>query len=576
VTEHLTHDQLLQYIDGELKRSAARRVKEHLQACWSCRTALERLKEDIGTIFDAQNHLLLRGFPAPPHPWPRLEGRLASSDLAHHVSRRRGAPALRFLCRPSYGAVAASVLLIAALIWLAPSSLSAKEVLLKISQADMRRFTNTPGNFIRQRVVIKRTDHHTSGVHQGNVEVWHGSTGNYWKFSERDEVASALQELFRNEHMPNEIPLSAASYRVWSDQAPSKARVLRGFDGGTILLSASVQGLDSMDRVSLRVRSADWWVTSLELHLTSADFEVSEKDFSVVSRANVPLDVLARLEPHTAVIAHKGLRSTPLTTVAPRTTPVAVNVEDVEMQVREALHAIKADLGEPIDIVNEVPDRTTVILRLDSGARLEEVRQALANIAHVEVRSVFGDVPPLLVAPSGGPVRDPSAKKLSVPNNQEDERLTHWFGSSDAKETFTRSALNSSTALLSHLYALKELADRWPSPTETKLSSYARQTLENIVRDHARSALDECTHLKTALEPMFEVFATGESNAAVHAISPDWRVSAATGLASGRAGDDSLRSVLTTSDTPASLDRALPVVRRRLQETEEALHSLGR
>jgi predicted anti-sigma-YlaC factor YlaD len=46
--EHLKDAVILAYLDGELSRAAARRVKHHLESCWNCRSAateLERLAQ---------------------------------------------------------------------------------------------------------------------------------------------------------------------------------------------------------------------------------------------------------------------------------------------------------------------------------------------------------------------------------------------------------------------------------------------------------------------------------------------------------------------------------------------------
>jgi len=42
--EHLEDAVVLAYLDGELSRAAARKAKEHLQRCWSCRSAAAELE----------------------------------------------------------------------------------------------------------------------------------------------------------------------------------------------------------------------------------------------------------------------------------------------------------------------------------------------------------------------------------------------------------------------------------------------------------------------------------------------------------------------------------------------------
>jgi len=42
--EHLEDAVILAYLDGELSRAAARKVKQHLQSCWNCRSAAAELE----------------------------------------------------------------------------------------------------------------------------------------------------------------------------------------------------------------------------------------------------------------------------------------------------------------------------------------------------------------------------------------------------------------------------------------------------------------------------------------------------------------------------------------------------
>jgi len=76
MTRHLQADELLRYFDGELSRSATRRIAAHLQSCGSCRADLERIKEEIEAVLDAQKLVFEPPLPPPPSAWPPLEPRL--------------------------------------------------------------------------------------------------------------------------------------------------------------------------------------------------------------------------------------------------------------------------------------------------------------------------------------------------------------------------------------------------------------------------------------------------------------------------------------------------------------------
>jgi len=76
MTGHLSKEQLLRHLDGELSISGMRRAAAHLQACWSCQVEFSRLKEHIAAIIDAHVNVFSPSLPPPRAPWPRLEPRL--------------------------------------------------------------------------------------------------------------------------------------------------------------------------------------------------------------------------------------------------------------------------------------------------------------------------------------------------------------------------------------------------------------------------------------------------------------------------------------------------------------------
>src|SRR5215467_10913260 len=73
MNSHLTRRELLLHVDGELTRGRERAAREHLLSCWACRRELERLKEDINTIVDAQNRCFSASTPRPQRPWAGFE-----------------------------------------------------------------------------------------------------------------------------------------------------------------------------------------------------------------------------------------------------------------------------------------------------------------------------------------------------------------------------------------------------------------------------------------------------------------------------------------------------------------------
>ena len=100
MNDHLTLQQMLAFLDGELPRLETRKVEDHLHSCWTCRSAAERLKGDIGTILDALNERFSPALPPPPLPWPSFNTLLARSAPPPPSMRSRITAYMSSLLRP--------------------------------------------------------------------------------------------------------------------------------------------------------------------------------------------------------------------------------------------------------------------------------------------------------------------------------------------------------------------------------------------------------------------------------------------------------------------------------------------
>src|SRR5216684_3203872 len=82
---HPSEDELLLYVDGELEAKATNHVRNHLEACWSCRVRTEKIQETISSFIDYRNQVLKPLVEQPPHGWRRFDGKM--SGLAAEVGR---------------------------------------------------------------------------------------------------------------------------------------------------------------------------------------------------------------------------------------------------------------------------------------------------------------------------------------------------------------------------------------------------------------------------------------------------------------------------------------------------------
>src|ERR1700730_10184893 len=82
---HLSDEQLLLALDGELLACEAAQVNVHLQACWSCRVRSEQIEEAIADVVKYRDHLTKPFLPLSPDGRANFVAQL--QQLARRVRR---------------------------------------------------------------------------------------------------------------------------------------------------------------------------------------------------------------------------------------------------------------------------------------------------------------------------------------------------------------------------------------------------------------------------------------------------------------------------------------------------------
>lgn len=564
MTRHLTQEQLLRHLDGEMSKPAMRRAAKHLQACWSCQVEYRRLQDDIAAILDAQTNVFGPSLPPPPNPWPRLEPRL------NRTTRYQAAPFWTKLSVFSrvpvrmqfvYGCAALAALIAGFLLFVPVSRVSAQEVLARVKAADAGRFAITENQVVRQRVRIKKTARAAPSTQTARLESWKSPKSTYWN-SAGDAVNSDLLRRYQANGLSSALPLSPPALEEWVKLAGSALSASQ--EGEYVEVRVSSSGSErsgGLEGVSAQVRKVDWHLAGMTLVFAAATFQITEEDSAIVARSEVPSDVLARLEPEEPETPRTASRPTP---VPPSST--SVNLDDVEMAVRYELHSIGADLGENIEVTPLSPDRILVKAWGVSPQRREELASRLANTPDVLLQLERPESDKL----AGKAVTLPQTGSSPPPS---DPRLAQFFGGPETQENYTRSVLQAGSSVLAHLYALRDLGARWPPEKEESLSPDAKTQLSTMVRDHAR----EIRAGAFVWEAQADLLLKGSGNRATGGIArsaSDWQAASTSGLDAARRVDQVLRSLLTTSDTPLTLDDALPRLQQSLRDLDWAIQDL--
>lgn len=584
MNNHLTAQQMLAYIDGELSKSETQRAKEHLHSCWTCLTEVERLKTDIATILDAHNESFAPALPQPPQPWPSfqtvLARRLPEKETplrVRLVTYLNGflTPARLFLFS---GLVA--VLLVAGYALFQAKSVSAKEVLQRLQAADAQRGAISKDQVIRERVHIRKTARGRVPSQSAGVDTWKSPTAAYWSIAKSDSAAADLKAEYEAHAIPVGLPLSAAAVDSWGRAAGGSPTVSQHGSDVDLSFSGINRGVpDSVERVSLIVQSKTWQVKQMTIDFPDESFEVTDDDYSVIPASEVPADVLAFLEPEIPPAVAPSLRLPSISSVAANAIHIPmVNLDKAELNVFATLHSLKADLGEPVTVTrsDHAIEVGTWELPLE---RQNELNAALADQPGVQVEVTAPRVSVKRIADAQ--TSNPPAAADGVPQHIEsgppddDQRLLKFFGSTDREQDFTNEALATSTAILSHLYALRNMEAQFPVERTQSLAPEDQAQLRLLVQDHATAIATSLDALGTQLAPLDANFSVSPCTPITPSAIENWQQGSLAALDTAKAIDHLLRAMLTTTEAPANPDSALPQINQGLCRLHAELDGLS-
>ena len=189
-----------------------------------------------------------------------------------------------------------------------------------------------------------------------------------------------------------------------------------------------------------------------------------------------------------------------------------------ELQVVKALHGIGADLGDPLH-VSLSKGRVLVAGVGIAPERQRQIQAALDPLPRVAVE--FAEP-----APSALP---PNAATAAAPRNSSDSpvpfqsRLEAQLGGRGEVDRLAGQVLNWNDSLMSHAYALRSLAQKFPD--DVSLNETDRSFLHAIALDHLAAMASSAASLDRAIVPVLTALgATAPSSEAVPAAS--WQTSA--------------------------------------------------
>jgi hypothetical protein len=423
VQPHLTDVQLVSYQDGEMPRAEFEGVMAHVESCWTCRSRLSAVQENIDRFLHARKTLL----PAPPafaetrveQFRQRLMRHAAENEASTSTwekfgaSIRRGVAVMGEHRKAAIATALAACLLVVMFTDVLNTRVSADTVL---GRAQNYEIAHRPGKSQVSRVAVRvESIDRKSGSHrqlgtivavrdsETPVTYWNaqsssasfersvdkegaGITGNLLRtvLENNSENGQLIDYLDRQQWLPD---VSVDGFRrLVSSRGSSETSAEKAGDVFELHYPFA-KGHDSgIAEARLAVAAADYAPTSLSI-VTSTD-SAQEYRFTRVSATTEPRSMeLAHLtvppgigDVSTTHAEAGASASLPLRKVVPLGY-ASTHATAEEVEVAGALHKVDACLGEEVYLFPMSDGSLLVQGLVDSPARREAIKQSLRSVA---------------------------------------------------------------------------------------------------------------------------------------------------------------------------------------------------
>jgi hypothetical protein len=516
---------LLRYTDGELTGRKRRQVAKHLEACWTCRAEAEQLQSVMSECVRYRQHVLAENLPPVPTPWRDLYRDFDRIDSDSHA-------------KPNWFS---SVMRSGGFRWVATAAAAAIA-----SFAVYHQFEQAPS--VKAAALLQRAmvaaQARPALAHHVRVRSSRGPAG-----------ALPLFQLAKYDGVD---PLTARAYREWRDGLTQKSDEFSYSSGMYHLRTSTVDG--AVSAASLTVRGSDLEPVEGRLDFRNREWiEFSESDLSEPTTT----DSVASGSTHVGVPPRSAVPSRPAAVVPGST----ASISD-ELQILAALHRIGADLGDPVQ-VSLHQDQVLVSGVGIAPQRQRQIQAALAGLPRAGIQ--FSE--PSLAQPSASAPTAPPAQAPVL--NPYEARLEAQIGGKASADKFVSQILEWNEAAMARAYALRALAQRFPS--DSGLSESDRALLRNMAAENAAGLSVPLGNTEHTLGAV--LVRMGATDSGAGAISGNTWQEAAQEVFRAARRVDSLSSLLlgaapgdnADSDLPSELLRAVSRLQADLDECQRLL-----
>jgi hypothetical protein len=494
---HLSDELLLLFADGELASCDAAQVRLHLEACWTCRARVAQINESIQQVVAYSNYLVQEKFPPSAlernHFLAKLRG-LAEKDTPRSILERISIsfrPILSNWRRPIWisGLGLACTIAILLVMFRLPRKVSADEIIHKSRESEKALLKVVPRPVIYQELHIEmagRTKHpavdraiYSDPVSSRVVEARNHPTSSLPAAA----TVESVQEALLDADLDWQDPLSVRSFVRWQAVHRERADRVDTTDPGKISIRSTLPH-GPVAELTLTFRSSDFHPVAENISFRNLDeVRITEEFFEVFSLNVLDAGIFDLKSPPAPEVAAKHATMKP---VAPRV-PSEKELLMTEMRALVALHSVKADLGDQIELQRPVGSNFLVVQGVaPSEERKAQIESELQGIPGVQMNLT---VPAQGNDPLSSAEEQPVAQVSVLVDDQPllEACLKTKFPDAEARASFVNTTLEHAQQALAHAWAIKRLEQRYPPQVISNLDPPSRQMLELLLRDHVHA-----------------------------------------------------------------------------------------
>ncbi len=163
-----------------------------------------------------------------------------------------------------------------------------------------------------------------------------------------------------------------------------------------------------------------------------------------------------------------------------------------ELHVLAALHEAGADLGDPVEVTRNAGEIVVSGVGI-APDRQQQIQQALGGLPDVAVR--FSEAAPAQFTRAAEP-------SLAAGDNRAvQSRIAEQVGGRANFEQLAAQVLDMSDPLMSRVYALRRLTERFPVAVEAQLEGQDLEILRRMQREHTAALRQQVLELEHVLKP---------------------------------------------------------------------------